>query len=187
MSERKMFTPVVAIAVGVMVAVNPVGKAGAAGSMNAFDAANATYSFEGDTFTLAAGKTQIMGHSGLSGAPAVTIPIGYTLGKSASGELAGSAGEAVALCRNFGANLQWITLFAFASKNGAYAQIAAGPVYQEDASLQSLSVAEGIVTVKLLVVGDADKLRPRYAQKPTQPLTLQFKIEDGKFVKASSN
>lgn len=173
-----------AIVVGLAFAVTSGGSAVAATSATAFDPGNATYTFGGDTFALDGGKAQIMGHSGLPGASDSTIPIGYTLARSASGEIESKTGDVVALYRNFGANLQWITLFAFAQKGETVTQIAANPVYREDANVQSLSVAEGVVTVKLLVVSDADKLRPHYEQKLTEPLTLRFKIEDGKFVEA---
>ena len=187
MATRRAFFINSAIAVGLALAVNAGGMAAAAGSAGAFDAANATYTFAGDTFTLDAGKAQIKGHSGLPGAPDIAIPMGYTLATSAAGEIDGHAGEVAALYRNFGANLQWIMLFAVVPKDGAFAQIAADPAYREDASVQSLSVAKGVITVKLLVVGDADKLRPHYEQKLTQPLTLRFKVEDGAFVEVPSD
>lgn len=154
-----------------------------AAAAETFDAANATYEFAGDTFTLADGEAQIMGHSSLPDTPDTPVPVGYTLAKSASGKLAGgSSGEAVALYRGFGANLRWVTLFAFEEKDGKFVQTAASAVYQEDAGVESLSVDDDTISVDLLVVSDADKQLPHYQQKPTQPLTLTFKIEDGAFV-----
>jgi hypothetical protein len=160
-----------------------IGGFSAATAADAFDPANATYEFAGTSFTLADGKVQIMAPSGLPGAPDTPIPNGYTLAKSASGDLGGgSGGEAVALYRGFGANLQWVVLFGFGEDGGTYKQIAASPVYQQDASVESVSVANGTVTVDLLVVSEADKDKPHYAQTLTQPLTLTFRIADGAFV-----
>jgi hypothetical protein len=184
MQKRSVLAVIAAFVVGLAIGGGPVGVAAAVAQASAFDPENATYAFAGDSFTLAAGKAQIMGHSGLPDTPDTPIPIGYTFAKSASGDVAGDGGEGevVALYRNFGANLQWIVLFGFVAQDGAYTQIASGPAAQEDASLQSLSVDNGAVTVMLLVVSDADKQLPHSEQKPTQPLTLRFTIEDGKFV-----
>jgi hypothetical protein len=150
----------------------------------AFDAANATYAFAGSTFTLSDGKAQIMGQSGLPDAPDTPIPIGYTLAASASGDITGDGGasEAVALYRGFGANLQWVVLFGFADQSGTYEQVAASAAYQGDAKVESVSVDKGKVSLDLLVVSDADKQKPHYEQKPTQPLTFTFAIQDGAFV-----
>lgn len=171
----------------VIVAVAVVATAtvwhGEAAAADSFDAANATYEFAGDTFTLAEGKAQIMGHGGLPDAPD-TIPVGYTLAESASASLDGGNGAVIALYRGFGANLEWIVLFAFEESDGTYTQTAASPAYEDDARVESLSVDDGTVSLGLLVVGDADKELPHYEQKLTQPLTLKFTVDNGKFVKA---
>lgn len=168
-----------------MLSTMVVGRVSAAGG---FDPAHATYRFLGDTFTLSGGKAQIMGHSGLPGATGGTVPIGYTLARTASGQLEadGGQGEVVALYRSFGANLQWVVLFGFRQGSGGFTQIASGPVYGEAAQVQSLSVAHGIVTVNLLVVSEADRALPHYAQKPTQPLALRFGIAGDRFVEKPS-
>jgi hypothetical protein len=151
-----------------------------------FDPATATYSFAGDTFTLANGEAKIMGHSGLADAPDTMIPVGYNLAKSASGDIAGDgrSGEAVVLYRGFGANLQWITLFGYEPQGSGFTQVAASAVYQEAAAVQSVSVDSGVVTVDLLVVSEADKKLAHYEQKPTEPLTLKFKVDGDTFVAA---
>lgn len=147
-----------------------------------FDAANATYEFAGDTFTLANGKTQIMGHSGLPDASDTPIPIGYTLAARASGSMDGGSGTVAALYRSFGANLQWVVLFSFEKRGAGFVQTASSAISTEEARVDSLSLAGGIVTVKLLVISESDKQLPHYQQKPTEPLTLDLKIENGTFV-----
>ena len=178
--NRAAMLAVVACCVGSIV---PVPAAEAA---EPFDPGTATYEFAGDTFTLTDGKAQIMGHSGLPDSPDDKIPIGYSLAASASGELGnGDDGEAVALYRGFGANLQWVVLFGFQDDSGSFDQIAATTAYEEDSSVESLSIENGTVVLKLLVVSEADKELPHYEQKPSEPLTLRFKIEGGEFVKDS--
>lgn len=75
-------------------------------------------------------------------------------------------------------------LFAFEDNDGTYTQTAASPAYEEDASVETLSVDDGTVSLDLLVVSDTDRELPHYEQKLTQPLTLKFTIDNGKFVKA---
>jgi hypothetical protein len=147
-----------------------------------FDAANATNEIAGASFTHAHGEAPIKGPSGVPGAPHTPIPNGYTLAASASGDLgSGGSGEAVALYRGFGANLQWVILFGFVEEGGTFKQIAASAAYQEDSKVESVSVDQGTVSLDLLVVSEADKEKPHYEQKPTEPLTLTFTIKDGAF------
>lgn len=157
--------------------------AGCHGAMAAdFDAATATYEFAGSTFTLSGGETQTMAPSGLPDAPETPIPVGYTLAESATGDNDGTSTAVAALYRGFGANLQWLVLFAFEEKGTGFEQIAANAIYEEEAKVESLSLENGIVSIDLLVVSEADKQLPHYQQKLTEPLTLKFKIENGALV-----
>jgi hypothetical protein len=156
------------------------------------DLGGATYSLFGDTFALANGSATIQGHSGLSDAPTDTlIPVGYTLAatSTASGDLNGDGvpDEVAALYRGFGANLNWVTLFAFSDQNGALTQIASGVAYQGDSKVESVSVSGGVVTLNLLVVSQEDLQNlAHYQQVPNTPLALQFTVQDGTFVPVPS-
>jgi len=169
------------VAATAIVATGAIGWNGELAAADGFDAANATYEFDGEKFTLADGTAKIMVPSAVPDSP---MPVGYDLARSASGSLGGADGAVVALYRGFGANLRWVVLFAFTENDGAYTQTAAGPAYESDSSVASLSVDDGTVSLDLLVVSDADRELPHVAQKPTRPLTLKFAIGDGKFVKA---
>jgi hypothetical protein len=156
------------------------------------DLGGATYSLFGDTFALSNGSTTIQGHSGLSGVPSDTlVPVGYTLAatSTASGDLNGDGvpDEVAALYRGFGANLNWVTLFAFSDQNGALTQIASGVAYQGDSKVESVSVSGGVVTLNLLVVSQEDLQNlAHYQQVPNTPLALQFTVQDGTFVPVPS-
>jgi len=163
------------------VAASVIAWNGEPAAADGFDASGATYEFDGEKFTLADGTAKIMAPSAVPDSP---MPVGYDVAVSASGSLGGADGTVVALYRSFGANIRWVVLFAFEKKDGAYTQTAAGPAYESDSSVESLSIDDGTVSLNLLVVSDADKELPHYAQKLTQPLTLKFTINDGNFVKA---
>lgn len=154
---------------------------------------NATYSFYGDTFTLANGKALITGHGFAPTRAATTtlplIPIGYTLAATSSGPIAtsGQPGAVAAVYRGFGANLEWSVLFAFAENaDGTIHQIASGVAYQGDAKIQSVSLHDGVIMLSLLVVSQADMQKPHYAQTPTQPETLQFYIAGNRIIPIST-
>jgi len=165
---RKPVTRIVAAIVSMLVA-STLSLAALAAD---FDAANATYEFDGATFTLSNGEVAIKAPNGM--------PIGYTLAKSASAD-----GKAyAALYRNFGANLIWDLLFAFEEKDGTFSQIASVAAYEDRSSIESLAIEGGTVSLDLLVVSEADKELIRAAQTPTAPLTLKFTVENGAFVAA---
>jgi hypothetical protein len=150
---------------------------------HASDLANGAYSFMGDTFALANGSTTIQGHSGLATADsAALVPVSYTLAATTTGDVDGdgSADTVAALYRGFGANLQWVLLFAF-SPDGT--QIASSTAYAYDSKVQSVSVQDGVVTLTLLVVSAADRQHlPHYEQVPNQPLASRFSVSKGTFV-----
>jgi hypothetical protein len=152
---------------------------------------NGTYSLFGDTFTLANGRASITGHSfGATSTP--LIPIGYTYAAGANGDIVNDLegnpeqGNVVAMYRSFGADLEWVALFAVTNENGSAAQIASGIVYQNDSKIQSVSVDNVMVTLNLLVVSAANQNLPHYEQTPTSLLTLQFEIQNGQFITVSN-
>lgn len=184
MQRRTVLIIIIIAAVAAVVGASLIGSIlTIAGSAPSFDAASSTYEFMGDTFTLHEGKASIMGHPGLPGTGTSTIPMGYTLAASSTGDITGNSshGAAAVLYRNFGANLQWLTLFGFEARGGKYAQVASSTIYKSDASVQSVSIDKGVVTVNFLVVSAADQKLPHYQQSPTQPLSLRFKLTGDSF------
>ncbi len=152
---------------------------------------NATYSFYGDTFTLANGAVTLQGHAFATSSATTTmplIPMGYNLAATSTGTIgpSGEPGAVAALYRGFGANLQWTTLFLFAQNaDGTIHQIASGVAYQGDAKIQSVSLDNGSITLSLLVVSAADMQKPHYEQVPTQPTTLHFTVSGDRIIPAT--
>jgi|GEM_PF-5913310 hypothetical protein len=185
MQKKIILIAIVAVVAAIAGAVLLAMLSLSSGSSASFDPSNATYSLYGDTFTLKDGQIQIMGHSGMGGSvDTTTIPMDYTLATSSAGDLMGdgSQGDAVVLYRGFGANLEWLALFGFQKSGAGYSQIASSTIYMQDAAVQSISAANGVVTVNLLVVSAADQNLPHYEQTPKAPLTLRFKIVGNRFV-----
>jgi hypothetical protein len=156
------------------------------------DLGNATYSFYGDTFSMNNGQAILQqGHafsradqSGQS-AQAPLIPVGYTLGATGTGTMTpnGSPYTVAAVYREFGANLQWTVLFLFTQNpDGSLRQIASGVAYEEDAKIESVSFANGTITLNLLVVSQADQQKPHYEQTPSEPDILHFKISGDQLI-----
>jgi hypothetical protein len=154
---------------------------------------NASYTVLGDTFTLSNGQALVqrplgsgMGTtSDATTTDGASMPVSYTYAASAEGNLAATGsnpGAVVALYRGFGANLEWVTLAAFTGQNGTLQEIASGPVFEQDSKVQSVSVDNGVVTLNLLIVSDADQQLPHYEQTPTQPASFTFQIKNGMFV-----
>jgi hypothetical protein len=112
-------------------------------------------------------------------------PVGYVFATSSVGNIAVDSsantvtqGAIVAMYRNWGANIIMPVIFAVEDIHGVSKQVAAGIVdNQEDAEIQSVSIAHGIIMLNLLVVSLQDQQTlPHYEWKPDQPLSLTFKI-----------
>lgn len=136
-----------------------------------------SYALFGDVFSLQDGQATLQGH-GFSVTSTPLIPMGYSLATSSTGTISmeGKRGSAVVLYREFGANLNWVTLFVFDDASPTPHQIASTVAYEGDSKVESVSVANGVVTLKLLVVSQADLQKPHYAQTPTEPKTLKFAV-----------
>lgn len=141
----------------------------------------AEFSFYGDTFKLKGGRADVLGHA-WSATSTPLIPIEYTLAATATGELdaRGPGGAVAAVTRGFGADLRWTTLFVFRAEDGALKQVAAGVAYQADAKVVSVALDNGVVTLRLLTVSDADAELPHDRRNLTKPLTLLFEISGGR-------
>jgi len=158
------------------------------------DFKNFHYAYLDDSFDLANGEVLIQGYA--SGTPAswtdaqgshdeIKGPVSYTFSTSSAGIIGadGTRGDAVVLYRGSGANLMRLVLFAFVEGESTPTEAATATLSFDDTKVQSLSVDHGIITANLLVISDADKKNlAHYAQTPTEPETLRFRLEGNTLV-----
>lgn len=110
----------------------------------------------------------------------------YDIATTATGDLNGDGVPEgiIGLYQGWGAN--WIIpiIFVLSNKNGVLTQIDSTPISFGDdrTSVQSLSIQNGILSVNLLVLSEADKNLAHYLQKPTVKKTVQFKLVAGELV-----
>jgi hypothetical protein len=134
---------------------------------------------QNDTINLVDGKALIRDTDN-------SMPRGYTLATTAIGDLNkdGAAEGILGLYQGYGANIIRPVIFVFSSKNGELTQIdSALPLEGTlDDAIKSLSINNGVLSVKLLVVSDADLKLPHYQQEPTVEKIVQYKLINEKLV-----
>jgi len=134
---------------------------------------------QNDTINLVDGKALIRDTDN-------SMPRGYTLATTAIGDLNkdGAVEGIIGLYQGYGANIIRPVIFVFSSKNGELTQIdSALPLEGTlDDAIKSLSINNGVLSVKLLVVSDADLKLPHYQQEPTVEKIVQYKLVNEKLV-----
>ena len=180
-SKFILLTLVVVVSLAALGFLGQIARTPTPGSLKALPSnlSQASYALFGDVFTLNEGQATLQGHA-FSATSTPLLPIGYTLAASSTGQVSmeGNAGSVVALYREFGANLNWVTLFVFDDASPVPQQIASTVAYQGDAEVKSVTLKNGVVTLNLLVVSDADLQKPHYEQTPTVPRTLKFAVNE---------
>ena len=59
--------------------------------------------------------------------------------------------------------------------------------WQDETQIKSLSIDNGILTVNILILSEADKQLPHYQQQASVPKTVQYKLINGKLVLQQPN
>jgi hypothetical protein len=152
------------------------------------------YNLDGDSFVLAGTSTIVMSQMQTPPGkdPLPPMPASYTFAASSTGtvDAAGTNGMVVALYHGYGANIIVPAVFLFAANptgTGPMIQVSATSTGYEDAKIHSVSVAQGIVTLNLLVVSQKDQQTlPHYEWQPNQPLSVQLKGSGGVLVPVST-
>jgi len=135
-----------------------------------------------DTFTLVNGKSALLYDSGNIN------PRGYTVAATAVGDLNGDgvADGAMGIYQGWGANRITPIVFVVSNKNGVLTEIDSvlpdSSSWNDETAIKSLSINNGILSVNLLMLSDADKNLPHYQQTPTVTKTVQYKLINGKLI-----
>jgi hypothetical protein len=141
-----------------------------------------TYNLDGNSFALTGTSTIVTSQTGM--------PNSYSFAASSTGTVSpvGTPGMVVALYHGYGANIIVPEVFLFADNptgTGPAVQVAATSTGYEDAQIKSVSVAQGIITLNLLVVSQKDQQTlPHYEWRSNQPLSIQFKASGSNLVPA---
>ena len=115
-------------------------------------------------------------------------PRAYDVAVTAVGDLDsdGVPDGAIGVYQGWGANRITPIIFVFSNKNGALTQInSAVPDmsnWQDETQIKSLSIDNGILTVNILILSEADKQLPHYQQQASVPKTVHYKLINGELV-----
>ncbi|MDO8482707.1 MAG: hypothetical protein Q7S86_02725 [bacterium] len=132
-----------------------------------------------DTVILVNGKVKLGG---------INDPRGFVAPVTAIGDLNGDGMEegVLGLIQGWGANRSRPVVFVFSNKSGVLTQIDSvlldSSKWNDSTSMQSLSIQNGILSVHLLVLAEADQNLAGYQQHGTVKKTVQFKLIAGKLV-----